>query len=126
MFESDVNELAKLLMGDMAGKWELFLVLLGVPCGVLNAIKQRHPLSPELCLVRGLEHWVLSGSAPTFEKIVRLLRDETPVVNIPLAHRVEEFARDRQGKVLISSMLLCITELFSINRGSCCRCCAFT
>lgn len=85
----DVSDLA-VFLNDLAAGWELFLGLLKVSRSVRSRIKQEHAHSPnysQICLLDGLEHWVISQEHPTFESIVEVL-NSTPIDNKALAVKI--------------------------------------
>ena len=79
------------LLLPVAGDWKLFLGAIGVTSNVQKEIMYEHaqyPNSAKLCLRDGLERWVESDDAPTYNKIINALRGGV-VTNIPLAEKVE-------------------------------------
>ena len=86
---SDLSGLCELLV-DMAGDWELLLSAIGVRGAERDQIRLKHPYSPKLCLVEGLEQWLVTTDTPTYGTIIGALRGKT-ATNLPLATLVEEF-----------------------------------
>ena len=86
----DLSELCELLV-DMAGDWELLLSAIGVRGAERDQIRLKHPYSPKLCLVEGLELWLVTTDTPTYGSILRGLRGKL-ATNLPLATLVQEFA----------------------------------
>ena len=76
---NDVSTLAEQL-NDVAGKWELFLGLLKVSPAKQEQIKSsraNHPAYAQICLVDGLQYWVVSDPSPTVEKVIAALSSRT-------------------------------------------------
>ena len=76
---NDVGGLAEQL-NDIAGIWDLFVGLLKVPTTVQDQIKlqrDKHPRFAQICLVDGLQHWVVSEPSPTVEKVIAALSSRT-------------------------------------------------
>ena len=74
-----VSTLAEQL-NDVAGKWELFLGLLKVSPAKQEQIKSSRAYQPayaQICLVDGLQHWVVSDPSPTIEKVIAALSSRT-------------------------------------------------
>ena len=86
---SDLSGLCELLV-DMAGDWELLLSAIGVGSDKRRQLRLQHQ-DPKLCLVEGLEQWLVTTDTPTYGTIIRALRGKT-ATNLPLATLVEEFA----------------------------------
>ena len=94
--EDDVSELAELLIPEVAGHWQLFLGALGVSSGVRAQLQLKHPHCPKLCLLEGVEHWVVASDCPSFERIIKALRGSV-YTNRPLATKVKDFVRLKYG-----------------------------
>ena len=86
----DLSGLCELLV-DVAGDWELLLSAIGVRSAERDQIRLKYPHSPKLCLVEGLEQWLVTTDTPTYGTIIRALRGKM-ATNLPLATLVEEFA----------------------------------
>ena len=75
----DVGTLAEQL-NDIAGIWELFLGQLKVSRAKQEQIKLQRANQPaysQICLVDGLQHWVVSDPSPTVEKVIAALSSRT-------------------------------------------------
>ena len=95
MASSDLSGLCELLV-DMAGDWELLLSAIGVRGAERDQIRLKHPYSPKLCLVEGLEQWLVTTDTPTYGTIIGALCGKT-ATNLPLAALVEEFASKKSS-----------------------------
>ena len=76
---NDVGDLAEQLH-DIAGIWDLFVGLLKVPTPEQDQItlkRDKHPRFAQICLVDGLQHWVVSDPSPTIEKVIAALSSRT-------------------------------------------------
>ena len=88
-----------LLLDELAGVWELFILQLGLQSHDVNRIKRDHANYPEFsrhCLTAGLHCWINSTDDPTFEKIAAVLRGKV-VPNCTLADDVEFLAKTLKG-----------------------------
>ena len=75
----DVSGLAAQL-NDVAGIWDLFVGQLGVPRLEQQQISRNnnnHPAFAQICLVDGLQYWVVSDPSPTVEKVIAALSSRT-------------------------------------------------
>ena len=91
---SDLSGLCELLV-DMAGDWELLLSAIGVGSDKRRQLRLQHQ-DPKLCLVEGLEQWLVTTDTPTYGTIIGALRGKT-APNLPLAALVEEFASKKSS-----------------------------
>ena len=98
---SDLNGLCELLV-DMAGDWELLLSAIGVRGDKRKQLRLQHQ-DPKLCLVEGLEQWLVTTDTPTYGTIIGALRGKI-ATNFPLSIQVEDFVR--QKSALPTSMLV--------------------
>ena len=75
----DVSMLANQL-NEIAASWDLFVGMLGVAPHVQHQIslqRDKHPRFAQICLVDGLQHWVVSDPSPTVEKVIAALSSRT-------------------------------------------------
>ena len=94
--------LLTILLDELAGVWELFVIQLGLQSHEVNRIKRDHAnySGPELsrrCLTAGLHCWMNSTDDPTYEEIAAVLRGKV-VTNCTLADDVEFLAKTLKGK----------------------------
>ena len=75
----DVSTLANQL-NEIAASWDLFVGMLGVAPHVQQQIslqRDKHPRFAQICLVDGLQYWVVSDPSPTVEKVIAALSSRT-------------------------------------------------
>ena len=88
---SDVDWLVQYYLHKKAADWQTFLGLLGMPRSGVREISGANNIAIN-SLGDGLEYWVNVSDRPTYEQISLVLRKPV-VTNIPLARKVEEFAK---------------------------------
>ena len=91
MIAGDVEWLVRHYLYKKAADWETFLGLLAMPRSGVREISGANNIAIN-SLADGLEYWVNVSDRPTYEQISQVLR-EPVVMNIPLARKVEEFAK---------------------------------
>ena len=91
---NDFSDLLEILV-PVSGDWEVLLVALGVTGAKRDMIKAQRAHNPKLCLVDGLERWIVTDDSPTYEKIIKALSSKLVGWNI-LAEEVEMFANLKQ------------------------------
>ena len=90
----DVSQFVNDYLHVIAGDWELFLGQLKMPRYDVKEIKGCNNFST-MCLIDGLDFWVVSTTTHTYEQIADVLRGKM-VINYPLAKEVKAFAEKKR------------------------------